>query len=124
MEEIHNAPEEVTKELFKLVTKSDIDELFGIIDKDGSGEISLEEFFEGITNRCVKQISMVDLRIISYMEDLRARIDQTQDALTAHILTSQSESKSLDSLRTRSEVERRRSKLYTNDPLSFDRLIF
>ena len=117
MEEIHNAPEEVTKELFKLVTKSDIDELFGIIDKDGSGEISLEEFFEGITNRCVKQISMVDLRIMSYMEDLRARIDQTQNALTAHILTSQSESKSLDSLRTRSEVERRRSKLYTNDPL-------
>ena len=85
MEEIHNAPEEVTKKLYQLVTKSDIDELFSIIDKDGSGSVSLDEFFVGITNRCVKQISVVDLRLMSKMDDLQDRVDQTQNALIAHI---------------------------------------
>jgi len=85
--EIKTAPKEVQSQLHKMVNKHDLEELLRICDKDGNGKVSLEEFFEGVTDLCVKQIPLMELRMMRKLVMLLDRLDETPQevvgALTA-----------------------------------------
>ena len=78
-DEIMAAPKEIQDKLHKLVNKQDLEELLRVCDKDGNGTVSLAEFFDGITDRCIKQIPLMELRMMRKLTQVLERLDETPE---------------------------------------------
>ena len=78
-DEIMAAPKEIQDKLHKLVNKQDLEELLRVCDKDGNGTVSLAEFFDGISDRCIKQIPLMELRMMRKLTQVLERLDETPE---------------------------------------------
>jgi len=83
-QEILDAPHHVKEELGKLLGEKEVEDIFHIIDFDGSGVIGIDEFFDSITKivtgnltlnelRVQQQISLTTGRIRAQIEDLEMK---------------------------------------------------
>merc|ERR1719213_393050 len=67
-EELLDAPQSVKDEMNVLIEVEDLGELFDIMDEDGTGTVSMEEFFECLTKMAISNVPIDQLRVLKKID--------------------------------------------------------
>jgi len=77
-DELQNAPEELIETLQRFANLSDVDEIFQMLDYDGSGAIAIDEFVDGLMKCQAENKPMELIRIMKQCKDISARVIQIE----------------------------------------------
>merc|ERR1719171_2101895 len=72
-EEFDCCSEDVRRLIEKTVGKGDVEDLFEFLDQDGTGEVDIDEFCEGIMRLAVAETSIEIIQIRSAINHLKAQ---------------------------------------------------
>ena len=76
MSEIETVPENLKEELVVVTGVEDMDDLFALLDRDGSGYIDIEEFIEALNDIVSSQISVETFRLMKSIFANRDHIER------------------------------------------------
>mmetsp|Transcript_21092 Transcript_21092/g.38504 ORF Transcript_21092/g.38504 Transcript_21092/m.38504 type:complete len:646 (+) Transcript_21092:50-1987(+) len=81
LEEIHSAPQETQDYLQEIGKGLDIDELFKMLDYDGSGKLASREFCEGLVKASTSEKPLELLRLVSMSQEIMENSRDIADIL-------------------------------------------
>ena len=81
MEELLGAPKHVKDELSVIIKTTELEELFEIMDEDGTGTVSMDEFFECLSRTVIADVSIDQLRVIKKLDRCIRSEDEMNDSL-------------------------------------------
>jgi hypothetical protein len=71
----------VKDEMNVLIEVQDLGELFDIMDEDGTGTVSMEEFFECLTKMAISNVPIDQLRVLKKIDRCIRSEDEMTDSL-------------------------------------------
>merc|ERR1711907_449804 len=72
--EFGNCPEKTRRELCDLFDTDDLVELFEVLDVDGGGSVSIDEFCDEMTKLATTQMPLEQIRLLKQMSILRNNV--------------------------------------------------
>ena len=80
-QELLDAPQNVKDEMNVLININELEDLFEIMDEDGTGTVSMDEFFECLSRTVIADVSIDQLRVIKKLDRCIRSEDEMTDSL-------------------------------------------
>merc|ERR1719171_3301931 len=84
-EEFDCCSEDVRRLIEKTVGKGDVEDLFEFLDQDGTGEVDIDEFCEGIVRLAVAETPIEMIQIRSAINHIKAQCLQSHQELKKYL---------------------------------------
>jgi len=91
LEEIAQADQSLKEDLLACLKADDMVDLFEILDVDGSGELDIHEFVEGITKMTTSDTSVETIMVLKQLKILRREVRESRDEMEKQVRESRDE---------------------------------